>query len=173
MNTFVFRATQDDPRPALAVKKIIQWAATTPWQQSTLTHLLTSLDNKIQTLTHLLQPYPTTFTSHDLSSDLCHPVLHALVPKVNTLSSQIRLSVTFGDVDFNKASSLFECTRPSFLRELLCKGESKRRATGTTRARAQPPAGLPPIAIISRVVDKVLGNLQHLPDSWLDLTWCS
>ena len=54
-------------------------------------------------------------------------------------------------------------------------GESKRRATGTTRARAQAPTALPPVAAMShegspelprRVVDKVLGNLQHLPDSW-------
>ena len=55
-------------------------------------------------------------------------------------------------------------------------GESKRRATGTTRARAEAPTALPPVAAMShegspelprRVVDKVLGNLQHLPDSWL------
>ena len=54
-------------------------------------------------------------------------------------------------------------------------GESKRRATGTTRARAEAPTALPPVAAMShegspelprRVVDKVLGNLQHLPDSW-------
>ena len=54
-------------------------------------------------------------------------------------------------------------------------GESKRRATGTTRARAQAPTELPPVAAMSHegspelprwVVDKVLGNLQHLPDSW-------
>ena len=54
-------------------------------------------------------------------------------------------------------------------------GESKRRATGTTRARAEAPTALPPVAAMShegspelprRVVDKVVGNLQHLPDSW-------
>ena len=54
-------------------------------------------------------------------------------------------------------------------------GESKRRATGTTRARTQAPTALPPVAAMShegspelprQVVDKVLGNLQHLPDSW-------
>ena len=54
-------------------------------------------------------------------------------------------------------------------------GESKQRATGTTRARAEAPTALPPVAAMShegspelprRVVDKVLGNLQHLPDSW-------
>ena len=54
-------------------------------------------------------------------------------------------------------------------------GKSKRRAPGTTRARVQAPSKLPPVAAMShegspelprRVVDKVLGNLQHLPDSW-------
>ena len=41
INTLFNRATQDDPRPALAVKKRIQCTAPTPWQLSTLTHLLT------------------------------------------------------------------------------------------------------------------------------------
>ena len=41
INTLFNRATQDDPRPALAVKKTIQCTAPTPWQLSTLTHLLT------------------------------------------------------------------------------------------------------------------------------------
>ena len=57
-------------------------------------------------------------------------------------------------------------------------GGNKRRATGTqgtTRARAQVPADPAPITTMShegspelprRVMDKVLGNLQHLPDSW-------
>ena len=54
-------------------------------------------------------------------------------------------------------------------------GGSKRRATGTTRTRTPAPAEPAPIATLSqegspelprRVVDKVLGNLQHLPDSW-------
>ena len=44
------RATQDDPRPALAVKKNIQCTAPTPWQLSTLTHLPTP---DLQTQTHL------------------------------------------------------------------------------------------------------------------------
>ena len=54
-------------------------------------------------------------------------------------------------------------------------GGSKRRATGTTRARTPAPAEPAHITTLSqegspelprRVVDKVLGNLQHLPDSW-------
>ena len=54
-------------------------------------------------------------------------------------------------------------------------GGSKRRATGTTRTRTPAPAEPAPITTLSqegspelprRVVDKVLGNLQHLPDSW-------
>ena len=54
-------------------------------------------------------------------------------------------------------------------------GESKRRAAGTTRARAAAPTALPPVAAMShesspelprRAVDKVLGNLQHLPNAW-------
>ena len=81
MNTFVLQATQDDPRPAFAVKKKNQWTAPTPWQRSTLTHLLTTSNKSKQQHTHSLQPYPTNFTSHDLSTDLCQPVLHALVPK--------------------------------------------------------------------------------------------
>ena len=38
----VYRATQDDPRPALAENKKVQCTALTPWQLSTLTHLLTT-----------------------------------------------------------------------------------------------------------------------------------
>ena len=54
-------------------------------------------------------------------------------------------------------------------------GGSKRRATGTTRTNAPAPAELAPIATLShegspelprRVVDNIIGNLQHLPDSW-------
>ena len=54
-------------------------------------------------------------------------------------------------------------------------GGSKRRATGTTRTTAAAPAVLSPIATMShegspelprRVVDNIIGNLQHLPDSW-------
>ena len=54
-------------------------------------------------------------------------------------------------------------------------GGSKRRATGTTRTSAPAPAVLTPIATLShegspelprRVVDNIIGNLQHLPDSW-------
>ena len=54
-------------------------------------------------------------------------------------------------------------------------GGSKRRATGTTRTSAPAPAELAPIATLShegspelprRVVDNIIGNLQHLPDSW-------
>ena len=54
-------------------------------------------------------------------------------------------------------------------------GGSKRRATGTTRTIAPAPAVLTPIATMShegspelprRVVDNIIGNLQHLPDSW-------
>ena len=53
-------------------------------------------------------------------------------------------------------------------------GGSKRRATGTTRTSAPAPAALTPIATLShegspelprRVVDNIIGNLQHLPDS--------
>ena len=55
------------------------------------------------------------------------------------------------------------------------RGGHKRRATGTTRRRTPAPADPIPIHTLShegspelprRVVDKVLGNLQHLPDSW-------
>ena len=58
---------------------------------------------------------------------------------------------------------------------LAQQGGNKRRATGTTRTRAPDPAELAPIATLShegspelprRVVDNILGNLQHLPDSW-------
>ena len=54
-------------------------------------------------------------------------------------------------------------------------GGSKRRATGTTRTIAPAPAVLTPVATMShegspelprRVVDNIIGNLQHLPDSW-------
>ena len=52
----VSRATQDDPRPALAVKKKVQCTAPTPWQLSTLTHLLTP---DLQPRTNL-HTHPTT-----------------------------------------------------------------------------------------------------------------
>ena len=54
-------------------------------------------------------------------------------------------------------------------------GGGKRRATGTTRMHTPAPEEPIPIHTLSkegspelpcRVVDKVLGNLQHLPDSW-------
>ena len=53
-------------------------------------------------------------------------------------------------------------------------GGSKRRAT-TTRTSTPAPAELAPLATLShegspelprRVVDSIIGNLQHLPDSW-------
>ena len=71
------RATQDDPRPALAVKKKVQCTAPTPWQLSTLTHLPTpDLQTRTNLHTHL-----TTFTSHGPATDLCLQVQHALAPK--------------------------------------------------------------------------------------------
>ena len=70
-------ATQDDPRPTLAVKKKIQWTAPTPWQVSTLTHLPTlGLRTQTNLHTHLI-----TFTSHGPSTALCLQVQHALAPK--------------------------------------------------------------------------------------------
>ena len=54
-------------------------------------------------------------------------------------------------------------------------GGHKRRATGSTRRSTPAPAAPPPIHMLLReglptlprtVVDKVLGNLQHLPDTW-------
>ena len=54
-------------------------------------------------------------------------------------------------------------------------GGSKRRATGSTRRHTPAPQAPVPIHTLShegspelprRVVDKVLGNLQHSPDSW-------
>ena len=54
-------------------------------------------------------------------------------------------------------------------------GGSKRRATGTTRTSTPAPAKLAPLATLShkgspelprQVVDSIIGNLQHLPDSW-------
>ena len=71
------RATQDDPRPALAVKKKVQCTAPTPWQLSTLTHLPTpGLQTQTNLHTHL-----TTFTSHGPSTALCLQVQHALASK--------------------------------------------------------------------------------------------
>ena len=71
------RATQDDPRLALAVKKKVQCTAPTPWQLSTLTHLPTpGLQTQTNLHTHL-----TTFTSHGPSTALCLQVQHALAPK--------------------------------------------------------------------------------------------
>ena len=82
INTLFNRATQDDPRPALAVKKRIQCTAPTPWQLSTLTHLLTpNLQKRTGPHTNSLQHDLTAFTSHDPSTGLCPPVLHALAPK--------------------------------------------------------------------------------------------
>ena len=59
MNTLLLRAIQDDPRPALAVKKKIQCTAPTPWQLSTLTRLYTHTQK--QTPTHT-DTQPTTIT---------------------------------------------------------------------------------------------------------------
>ena len=82
MNTMFLRATQDDPRPALAVKKKIPCTAPTSWQLSTLTHLQTpNPQTRTDTHTQSLQPYPKAFTCHDPSTGLCQPVPRALVPK--------------------------------------------------------------------------------------------